>query len=194
MFLDLKDGTLCDPRSGDAGEDRRAEHRESYRHVTLLTRRTHSHCNDRRREQGPARYSSVPVEGGSHRVKALTPAHVEKGRLHHPCGSLRQLTAGWVKVGLQRRCLTPCCAALPAPPLTALVAGRLGGCMLRKMTDLQPADTKQSLPPPRLLESDLKSHQRVWSPLLGLLRGIWQADIPSLPPGHVPWLLDKTWS
>ena len=60
-------------------------------------------------------------------MKALTPAHVEKGRLHHPCGSLRQLTAGWVKVGLQRRCLTPCCAALPAPPLTALVAGRLGG-------------------------------------------------------------------
>ena len=122
MFLDLKDGTLCDPRSGDAGEDRRAEHRESYRHVTLLTRRTHSHCNDRRREQGPARYSSVPMEGGSHRVKALTPAHVEKGRLHHPCGSLRQLTAGWVKVGLQRRCLTPwlphsllCCTASPTP-------------------------------------------------------------------------------
>lgn len=65
-------------------------------------------------------------------MKALTPAHVEKGRLHHPCGSLRQLTAGWVKVGLQRRCLTPCCAALPAPPLTALVAGRVAPrCGLR---------------------------------------------------------------
>lgn len=68
MFLDLKDETLCDPRSGDTEEDRLAEHRESYGHVTLPTRRMHSYCNDRRREQGPARYSSVPVEGGSHRV------------------------------------------------------------------------------------------------------------------------------
>lgn len=122
MFLDLKDETLCDPRSGDAGEDRWAENRESYRHVTLLRRRTHSHCNDR--IQGPARYSSVPVEGGSHRgAKALPPAHIEKGRLHHPCGSLHQLTAGWVKVGLQRRCLAARRAVLPAPALAALVAG-----------------------------------------------------------------------
>ena len=122
MFLDLKDEALCDPRSGDAGEDRWAENRESYRHVTLLRRRTHSHCNDR--IQGPARYSSVPVEGGSHRgAKALPPAHIEKGRLHHPCGSLHQLTAGWVKVGLQRRCLAARRAVLPAPALAALVAG-----------------------------------------------------------------------